>query len=235
VRKVLLIAANSLREHRWPVLILFGWIVLMALASGNFGRGIVPAGDVQAYIVSQALFISFFSAFLAAGIIHNDRKSKRILLVLSKAVTRADYLLAAIVGTSSAATAYALLFGLCCRWLDERAGLPSSGLWSLVFLVIVASVMTATVALFFSTFVNLYVAIAATMLLFFAPEMLRVQSHPWHQWLPGFSIFRDIVRFVEPGWRLNWRMVAVAIVQVVVFGAAAAAIFNRRDLAVPVE
>ena len=38
MRAVSLIAANFLREHRWPVLILFVWIVLTAAAAGDFGR-----------------------------------------------------------------------------------------------------------------------------------------------------------------------------------------------------
>ena len=49
MRKVLLLAANFLREHRWPVILLFGWIILLALASADLGRpraapGLLPAG-----------------------------------------------------------------------------------------------------------------------------------------------------------------------------------------------
>ena len=126
MKPVLLIAANFLREHRWPVLILFAWIVLTALAAGGFGRDRVAPDDVVFYVQQQAVYICVFSAFLAAGAIHNERKSRRILLVLSKAMSRGQYLLAVILGTWAVALAYALLFGLCGIWLTARAALPSA-------------------------------------------------------------------------------------------------------------
>jgi ABC-type transport system involved in multi-copper enzyme maturation permease subunit len=233
---VALIAVNFLREHRWPVLLLFAWITFMALLTANFGRGRIVPGDVLGYIVSQAIFICVFSAFLAADAIHNDRKSKRILLVLSKSLTRFEYLLAPILGTGVVVVAYALLFGACCRWLRDRAALPTAGLWELVLLVIVGSLLSASVALFFSTFLNPYVAIAATGLLFAAPGMFHAQQHHWLIWLPGLPILQQIVNFgLTPEWMLNWKSVVIAILESGVFWAMAALVFNRKDIAIPVE
>ena len=149
MRAVSLIASNFLREHRWPVLILFAWIVVTALAAGGFGRDRVVPDDVVFYVQQQAVYICVFSAFLAADAIHNERKSRRILLVLSKAISRGQYLLAVILGTSAMAVAYALVFGLCGVWLTARAALPSGQLWSVVLLIMAGSVITATVAMFF--------------------------------------------------------------------------------------
>ena len=98
MRQVSLIAANFLREHRWPVLILFGWIFFMAAATGDFGRGRPVNEDVLFYCQQQAMYICVFSAFLAADAIHNERKTRRILLVLSKAIGRGTYLLAVVLG-----------------------------------------------------------------------------------------------------------------------------------------
>ena len=64
VRPVSLIAANFLREHRWPVLILFAWIVLGAAATGDFGRSRPVSEDVVFYCQQQAMYICVFSAFL---------------------------------------------------------------------------------------------------------------------------------------------------------------------------
>jgi ABC-type transport system involved in multi-copper enzyme maturation permease subunit len=236
MRPVLLIAANFLREHRWPVILLFAWIILLALASADIGRQRAVAEDVMFYIVQQAIFICVFSAFLAADAIHNDRKSKRILLVLSKAVTRQQYLLAPILGTSAAAIGYAVLYGVCCLWLTDRAGLTGAGLLGIVLLVVAGSVLAATLALFFSTFLNPYAAVAATVLLFSAPGALHAQRHHWFLWLPGFPILAQMVNFRLAGeWTLNWRAIVLAALQAVFFWTAAAAIFSRRDIAVPVE
>ena len=236
MRTVLLLAANFLREHRWPVLLLFAWTVLLALASADLAHPHAIPEDVMFYIVQQAIFISLFSAFLAAGAIHNDRRSKRILLVLSKAVTRAEYLLALVVGTAATAITCSLLYGVCCLWLTDRARIPSAGVAAIVLLVIAGSILAATVALFFSTFLNPYVAVALTVLLITAPAALHAQRHHWSMWLPGFPILLQMVDFKSASdWTAYGRLIFVALVQAALFWAMAAAIFNRRDIAVPVE
>jgi len=231
-----LLAANFLREHRWPVLLLFVWIILLALASADLGRPRAMPDDVTFYIEQQAIFICIFSAFLAADAIHNDRKSKRILLVLSKAVTRGEYLLAPVLGTVAAAIAYSVLFWLCASWLTDRAALSGANLWAVVLLAIGGSLVAATIALFFSTFLNPYVAVAATVLLVTAPGALHAQRHLWSLWLPGFPILVQIVNF-KPAleWTLTWRPLLLTIPQAAFFWAMAAAVFNRRDIAVSVE
>ena len=236
MRTVLLLAMNFLREHRWPVLLLFGWIVLLAMASADLGRPRAVPDDVTFYIVQQAIFICVFSAFLAADAIHNDRKSKRILLVLSKAVTRGEYLLAPLWGTVVAAIAYSMVFWLCASWLTDRAAVSGANLWSIVLLAIGGSLVAAAIALFFSTFLNPYIAVAATVLLISAPGAFHAQHHHWSAWLPGFPLFVQIVSF-KPAldWTLNWRTLLLAVPHAAFFWAMAAVLFNRRDIAVPVE
>lgn len=236
MRPVSLIAANFLREHRWPVLILFVWIVLVAAATGDFGRGRPVNEDVIFYCQQQAMYICVFSAFLAADAIHNERKSRRLLLVLSKAISRGKYLLAVTLGTCTVAVAYALLFGLCGVWLTARAALPNGQMWSIVVLVMAGSLIAATVAMFFSTFLNPYVATAMTVMLFCAPGMFRVQSHAWSLWLPGLPILMDFLHFnFRTDWAVDWFAAIIAVLQAVLFWILAAAVFNRRDIAVPVE
>ena len=236
MRQVSLIAGNFLREHRWPVLILFAWIILVAAATGDFGRSRPVSEDVVFYCQQQAMYICVFSAFLAADAIHNERKSRRILLVLSKAISRGEYLLAVILGTCTMAVAYALLFGLCGVWLTARAALPNAQLWSIVILVVAGSVIAATVAMFFSTFLNPYLATAMTVLLFCAPAVFRAQRYVWSLWLPGLPILMDFLRFsFRSDWTVNWFAAIIAILQAVLFWVLAAAVFNRRDIAVPVE
>jgi ABC-type transport system involved in multi-copper enzyme maturation permease subunit len=235
VTPVLLIAANFLREHRWPVLILFAWIFLTALGAAGFGRDRVVAEDVVFYVQQQAVYICVFSAFLAADAINNERKSRRILLVLSKAISRGQYLLAVILGTWAMAIAYALFFGLCGIWLTARATLPSTGLWMVVLLVIAGSAITITVALFYSTFVNPYLATALTLLTLCAPSVLH-RPHAELFWWPGLPILQDILRFnFRSDWTVSWSAALVALFEAVLFWALAAAVFNRRDIAVPVE
>ena len=236
MKPVALIAINFLREHRWPVLILFAWIVLTALAAGGFGRDRVVSDDVVFYVEQQAIYICVFSAFLAADALHNERKSRRILLVLSKAISRGEYLLAIILGTSAMAIAYAILFGLAGVWLTARAALPSSALWSMAVLIVAGSLIAATVAMFFSTFLNPYAATAVTLLLFCAPGALHAQRHAAAIWFPGFPILVNVLRFsFRQQWAVTWPSVIAALFQSMLFWAMAAVVFNRKDIAVPVE
>ncbi len=236
MKPVVLIAANFLREHRWPVLVLFAWTVLTALAAADFGRGRVAPDDVVFYIQQQTVYICVVTAFLAADAIPNERKSRRILLVLSKAISRGRYLLAMVLGASVMAAADALLLGLCGVWLTARAALPSSPVWSMVVVVLAGAVIAATAALFFSTFLNPYLAAAVALLLFCAPAGLHAQRHPWAIGWPGFAILVNVLRFqFHAGWKLDWVAVVIAIFESGVFWAIAAALFRRRDIAVPVE
>lgn len=236
MKPVLLMAANFLREHRWPALLLFGWIAILALAAADLGRRYAVPEDVIFYIAQQSIFICVFSAFLSADAIHNDRKSKRILLVLSKAITRSEYLLAPLVGTSAAATSYCLLFAVCCLWLTDRAHMPSAGVLPLVLLVMAGSILASAVSLFFSTFLNPYVAIAATVLLFTAPGSLHLQHYAWAAWMPGFSILIKMIDLkLGPDATIQWPAILIAMLQAVLFWGLAAVVFNRKDIAVPVE
>jgi ABC-type transport system involved in multi-copper enzyme maturation permease subunit len=236
MKPVALIAINFLREHRWPVLILFAWILLTALAAGGFGRDRVTPDDVVFYVEQQSIYICVFSAFLAADALHNERKSRRILLVLSKAISRGEYLLAIVLGTSAMAIAYAILFGLVGVWLTARAALPSSALWSMAVLIVIGSTAAATVAMFFSTFLNPYVATAVTLLLFCAPGAFHAQGYAGAVWFPGFPLLMNVLRFsFHQPWTVNWLAVIAAIFHAIFFWGMAAAVFNRKDIAVPVE
>lgn len=236
MKPVLLLATNFLRQRRWPVLLMFAWIVLTGLAAGGFGRDRVVAEDVAFYVQQQAIYICIFSAFLAADAINSERKSRRILLVLSKAISRGEYLLGNILGTWLMAFAYALVFGICGEWLTARAGLPGSAVWSMVLLVIAGSAIASTVAMFFSTFLNPYLSAAMTLVMFCAPALLHAHGSAWAIWLPGLPLLADFLHFsFSSEWAPGWLPVIIAFLQSALFWALAAVIFDRRDIATPVE
>ena len=233
---IVLIAANFLRQHRWPVLLLFGWILLTAAAAGNFGRGRPVPADVIFHAQQQSIYICIFSAFLSADAIHGERKSRRILLLLSKAVSRAEYLLAIASAVMAMAVAYALLSAICGVWLSANGMVSSAALWPLCVLVIATALISATATMFFATFLNPYIATACTLAMFSAPMTLHAYRHPWSAWWPGLPLFMQFLHFgVHGEWSPNWSTVFAAVVESVLFFVAAAIVFERRDIAVPVE
>jgi ABC-type transport system involved in multi-copper enzyme maturation permease subunit len=236
VRSLALIAANFIRQHRWPVVLLFVWIVITAGAAGDFGRSRVAASDVVFHAQQQSIYICIFSAFLAADAIHSERKSRRILLLLSKAISRGEYLLAIMGAVMSLAAIYAVLSALCGAWLCRLAMLPSVRLWWLCVLVIAAALISATVTMFFATFLNPYMATALALTIFCAPIGVHAHRHSWSVWWPGFPLFVQFLKFNFQGdWSPSWTAVLAAVLQSVVFWRLATIVFERRDIAMPVE
>ena len=233
---IALIAANFLRENRWPIVVLLVWIVLTALAAGGFGRDRTQADDVVFYVQQQAVYICLFSTFLAAGAIYNERKSRRILLVLAKAVKRSEYLLAIVTGTLALASLAGALFGLCCLWLVHRGGLPAQRIWPMVVVLLALSVVASTLALLFSTFLNPYFAITLTLVVMSGPWLVHFGRASVSLWIPGLPLLLNLLRFsFHSPWRVNWNAVVVSLLQSAVFYGLATTVFARRDIAVPVE
>jgi ABC-type transport system involved in multi-copper enzyme maturation permease subunit len=231
-----LIGANFLRQHRWPVILLFAWIILTAAAAGGFGQGRPAVSDVVFHSQQQSIYICIFTAFLAADALHSERKSRRILLLLSKAVSRAEYLLAVVIAVLMLAVLYAGLSAICGAWLCRHAGLPTSELLPLCVLVIAAALISATLTMFFATFLNPYIATTFALTIFCAPIVIHAHRHPWAVWLPGFSLFVQFLKFGFNGdWTPNWTSVLAAFLQSIVFWMLGAAVFERRDIAVPLE
>jgi len=218
------------------VLLLFAWILVTAALTGDFGRGRPTEGDIVFHVQQQAIYICVFSAFLAADAMHTERKSRRILLLLAKAVSRGEYLLAVIAGTAAMAFAYTIASVLCTIWLTARTMLPSGAVWQLLPLVVAGAMISASVAVFLSTFLNPYFATACTLALFCAPILFHGQRHAGWVWLPGFPMLVQFLRFSFHGnWSPIWMSVAAALVESFVFWLVAAAIFQYRDVAVPLE
>jgi len=233
---LVLMAGNFLRQRRWPVLLLFLWILLTAAIAGDFGRSRTVIEDAVFHAQQQAIYICIFSAFLAADALHTERKSRRILLVLAKAVSRGDYLLAVLGGTGALAVAYAVLSALCSLWLTTRTMLPSGPVWELLPLVVAGALISASTAVFLSTFLNPYFATACTLAIFCAPIPFHPLRHPGWIWLPGFPMLAQFLQFsFRPEWSPNWMSVGATLIEALAFWLLASAIFERRDVAVPVE
>ncbi len=230
---VLLIAVNFVRENRWPILLLLAWIVLSAVIFGGSGQR-VSIDDLVFYVRQQALYIVVFTAFLASTAVHNERKSRRILLVLSKAIGRGEYLLALLTGALLVALMYAVVFGICCTWLATRSGVSGRAVWLMVIVVLAASALSASMSLFWSTFLNPFLATAITAAVFSAPALADPHAAEW--WKPGLPLLLDVLHFgFDRAWTVNWLAVATAMLQAVLFWAFATLIFARKDIAVPIE
>ncbi len=87
MKPILLIALNFVREQRWPIFVLLLWVVLLAVV-GLFADLPRERDDLLFIFKQIAIYVIAFSVFFGASAIYNERRSRRILGVLSKAVGR---------------------------------------------------------------------------------------------------------------------------------------------------
>lgn len=236
MRKVLLIAANFLREARWYIVVMLAWIVGMAaivLALGNH-----PSRDDVLFLVRQeAVYGLAFALFTGSNAIRTDRRTRRILSLLSKAVERRQYIAGLLLGTAAQSALYFTVVALCAAWLGSAVGWASAPVWRLVLPMTVVCALLAGAALLFASFLHPLLAVGAASLWVLAQFWLEhVSAAGGSRWLPLKTALRALFTFHLPGGgSVPWEASVAALVEAVVLWLIAAAIFERRDIAVAVD
>ena len=235
MRAILLIAVNFVREQRWPIFVLLLWVLLLAFL------GLIA--DIQRqredllFIFKQvAVYVVVFSVFFGGSAIHNERKSRRILAVLSKAVGRQQYLSGLVLGVTIACTIYCFALGITGSWTLGEAGFSVRQVWFLMLYLIVASMLAGTIALMFSTFLNPFFAAGATAMVLGLPAVAAHVGARWEYVIPVYSLSAAVLKSsFKPAGDALWLPLGLAVVETIVFWALAARIFSRMDIAVAVE
>ena len=231
----LLIAGNFLREQRWLTLLLVLYAVGGAALFG-YGEKQVMGEDVLFFLHQQSLYAVLFSVFLAASAIHNERKSRRILAVLSKAVTRRQYLAGLLAGIVAVFGIYCLAIGLAGTWLVRSARAHPAQLWMLLGVTAAAALLVSALTLFFTTFLNPLFATAATALAVGIPVVLEQGlGRGWGDILPVYTLAMQVSKATLAHSVTDWKPLAIAVLESAVLWALASWIFAGRDITVAVE
>jgi ABC-type transport system involved in multi-copper enzyme maturation permease subunit len=236
VRPVGLIAASFLREQRWPLVLLLAFVVVYSALAGLFSPQPVPFDDVLFFVKQQAVYGVAFIGFLAGSAIFNERRSRRILSVLSKAVRRSQYIAGLIGGVLAASAIYCGTVGVFGSLMFSRTRLPVEWMWELTAMLFAACAVTSATSVFFSTFMHpLFAMAAAAITLSFTAAMSRM-GFGWQNVLPVYGLMDDILSFSgKVHWTAPWAMVWWSVVQTIVLWVAASCVFSFRDIAVAVE
>ncbi len=237
MKPVLLIAGNFVREQRWPILVLLIWVLGLAVI-GVFFDVRSARDDVLLIFKQLAIYGIAFSVFFGGSAIHNERKSRRILAVVSKSVGRQQYVAGLLLGVSLASGLYCFAMGITGSWVLGAAGFPVDRLLYLMVCLFVASVLAASVSVMFSTFFfNPLLATGATGVFLSAPVLaMQMLGSRWGYLLPVYSL---VELFLKAPWadqpHYDWSLVVVAGFETVMFWVMASTIFALRDIAVAVE
>jgi ABC-type transport system involved in multi-copper enzyme maturation permease subunit len=236
VKPVLLIAVNFVREQRWPIFVLLLWVLLLAFL-GLFSDIPRQREDLLFVFKQVAVYVIAFSVFFGGSAIYNERKSRRILAVLSKSVARYQYLSGLVLGVTIASGIYCGALGITGSWTLGEAGFPVSQVWFLMVCLLAACTLAGTVALMFSTFLNPFFAAGATAAVLGLPALAsHTIATQWQYAIPVYPLAAMIMEssFTSPGTAF-WPPLGLAVVETLVFWVLSARIFSLVDIAVAVE
>lgn len=237
MKAVFLIAVNFVREQRWPILVMLLWVLLLAFL-GLSAEPMRHREDLLFVFKQVAVYVVAFSVFFGSSAIFNDRRSRRILSVLSKAVARQQYLSGLVLGVTIASAIYCFALGLTGSWTLGESGFPIWQVWFLMICLLAACMLAGSVALMFSTFLNPFFAAGATAALMGLPAFASYisGSGAWGLVIPVYTLAAAVLKssFDSPA-TASWLPVVFALLETLVFWIVAAKIFSYIDIAVSVE
>src|SRR6185369_3593961 len=147
---------------------------------------------------------------LSASALNNERRTRRILAVLSKGLGRAEYLAGLLTGAMLAAGVYCLTIFAVGVLATHRVAM----LVPFALMLMVLFLLAATVALAFSTVFHPLLASAAAGLLLGAEGLLaHMLGGIWTELLPSYLLADRAVNFGEAGWYAPGLACIAAIVQ----------------------
>jgi ABC-type transport system involved in multi-copper enzyme maturation permease subunit len=234
MRPVLLIALNFLRESRWAILLLLLWAVISGVAAAYSIR--TQQDDALFFLKQQAVYGVVFTAFLASSAIYNQRRSRRILAILAKAISRSQYLAGLELGFLASSAIYSLAIAVMGGWVFARGGFPATHIFSIAIMLFAASALAGTIALLFSTFLSPLFAIALTAVVVGTNGALaHSSSAALAQVMPVYVLTQSILGFSFADWTPAWSAAVWALLESVIVWSLASWIFSSRDLAVAIE
>jgi ABC-type transport system involved in multi-copper enzyme maturation permease subunit len=236
VKPVLLIAVNFAREQRWPILTLLLWVLLLAFL-GLITDIHRDREDLLFVFKQDAVYVLAFSVFFGGSAIYNERRSRRILGVLSKAVGRQQYLSGLVLGVTIACAVYCFALGMTGSWTLGGAGFSIAHVWFLMISLLAACALAGTVALMFSTFLNPFFAAGATAIVLGFPALAgHILGRQWGYVIPVWELGATVINSSFDSPRAgSWFLVVLAGAETLIFWLLSARIFAYVDIAVAVE
>jgi hypothetical protein len=234
MRSIILIGINFVRTQ---------WIALAVMSAYVLGIGGVyrvhtQPDEILFFLRWHAGYAIFFAAMIAVPALQTERKTRRVLAVLSKGIHRSQYLGGLLFGCAMISVLFCLLIDGTAAWLGQQGGIPTDGLSAIMILLFCCCVFAASVSLFFATFFHPLLALAATSAVLALPLVLIQVGWPvaW-VFFPVGALFRTLwtsFHFRSLGNSLD-TLILSAIFQSLICWIAAALVFERRDVTISPE
>jgi ABC-type transport system involved in multi-copper enzyme maturation permease subunit len=233
MRAILLLGVNFVRTQWIALAVMTAYI----LGIGGVFRSRVHPGDVLFFLRWHAGYAVFLGTMMAIPALQMERKTRRILAVLSKGIYRWQYIGGLLLGCAMAAGLFCLLVGGIAAWLCQEAGMNGQGIPWIALALFCSCVAASATGLFFSTFLHPLLATVATSVVLSFPFVLEALGRsPLWELFPVAWMFHFLLAFQlqAPGSEVG-KIVAAALCQTAVFWFAAAVVFARRDVTISPE
>jgi len=231
VTAVWLIALNFVREQRWFILLMLAYIAgitaLLAFVERNDGDSLLVFKQLAGYGL-------FFAVILAAAVFQSERKTRRILAVLAKAVARRQYVGGIVLGvTMTVLIFYVSVFGALFVLFPDA---DPAGAGRMFVTMMSASLLAAVITVTYASFLHPLAATMAAGLTLAAPLVLDRYAGDWVHALPMATLMKAALTF-RPDLPAPFEGTAVALAlgESVVLWLLASWFFSLRDITTPVE
>ncbi len=224
---VFLIAATFVRSQ---------WLVITIMAAYLLGISGIFAmhqqrTEVAFFLQWHSFYVLFLGMMVAIPALQNERKTRRIIAVLSKGIHRWEYLAGILCGCAFISGVLCLLVAEITLWLCRQGSYPTGSIPPLVIALFTCCIAASAVGLFFSIFLHpllATIASSATLLLPWVVEGTGVRPAPLL--FPITAIANTMKEFHFQPVQGVWSIAVAGVVYAGVFLAAASAVFNRRDV-----
>jgi hypothetical protein len=231
---IFLIGINFVRTQ-WIALAV---MCVYVLGIGGIYRVHTQRDEILFFLRWHAGYAIFFATMIAIPALQTERKTRRILAVLSKGIHRWQYLGGLLSGCTMISALFCLLIGGTAAWLGQQGRIPTDGLAAIMTLLFCCCAFAVSVGLFFATFLHPLLATAATGAVLALP-LIFLQFGLRVAWalFPAGALFKTLwtsFEFHSVGNSLNTLIIS-AIAQALLFWIAAALVFGRRDVTISPE
>jgi ABC-type transport system involved in multi-copper enzyme maturation permease subunit len=227
-----LLARSFMRQNRWLMLAFVLWPfffgTLLSLSEHPAANG-VPESEVQEIALQEIFYGVAVVGFLASSAVHNEKRSRRITGVLSKAVSREQYLAGLLLASACFAGIYFFSVSASLLWLLKPSTALVASCAALFLHAVIASLWIASLSLLLSIVLHPLLAAAMAGAAAFAPF---AAANPNDIWAPVAALTKAAGTMQH---QLSWAALTAALIESAIFYALASSIFSRRDVAANIE
>jgi len=232
VRAILLIGANFVRSQ-WMTLLVM--IVYLAGIAAVFAHN-PERQESRFFLEMHAFYGLFLSVIIAVPALQMERRSRRIVAVLSKGIHRWQYLGGILCGCDMIAGIFCVLVGGIAWMLCRLGGYSTAGLAGMILALFACCLVATAAGVFYSTFLHPLLATGAASATLILPML--GQPAGWHlrkELFPVAWLAESLGRFRFGSPVETTALCASAVIISVLFWFAGAEVFARRDVTISPE